>query len=745
MNTRHCGDCGMPLTPDGPCPTCRTAAQADVRGPSRRSRRRRVLLFGIAGLLPQRVLVLVTLLVGAGVLFAGNAGLPGPGVIPGWPGTSPDQASVRVAGPVGEPPLVKPGPDLGGGWTTPPNLNRFITIDGGSRVASDQYLVMLDGGSSKAAAQRIAAAVHGSVAGRVAYIDVWKISTAPAKDARTWYARRDRIATMVGVEAIAPVTLVEATGDLKTSQISPVTEYPAARAQAAPNCAPALDDPVYAGSHAKPYDMIGVRAAWEAYYASSIPKYPVQLGITDTALTLDSKNRIGWEFGRITFVGDAGVVTKPRAPTKDNPSKNGFHHADGVLGIIAADPTNGGIAGIASPLGESLMVTHTVLGGGAAAGPKAKWKAPDGTSYTDAELLNVIYQIEHGATIITGSWGPDTPSAANTADAAMWKKFFDKMAKDHPEVLFVYAAGNEQTALDGTNFYPAGIPAPNVFTVGNVTTGNKRVRSSNGLLPTVQGGEVTLGAPGDEAVWGVGADGKIRARYGGTSSATPMVSATAILMRAIDPDLTAAQIKQMIIDSAAIGDPEVGGKTLRVDLAVRKAIDAARAKRKLGPLTDSMIAAGRALCQISVTSHLAKRLDQPAGASEWSVGASLDTMPAPTTVVIVSGARPANWEQLISAAGQTVTWTVSVPKGGASATVTRLDNGFWASVRLKDSGTPIATPKPTSSPRASPNPTPRPTPRPTPGASSGSSAPDCSEPEPYFDPVWSLKCGNLGP
>jgi hypothetical protein len=47
-----------------------------------------------------------------------------------------------------------------------------------------------------------------------------------------------------GVEVIAPVSLVTT--------------------QAAPDCAPNLHNAVYAGDGAKPYDMIGVTAAWQA-------------------------------------------------------------------------------------------------------------------------------------------------------------------------------------------------------------------------------------------------------------------------------------------------------------------------------------------------------------------------------------------------------------------------------------------------------------------------------------------------
>ncbi len=663
-------------------------------------------------------LVLVALVgaavVGGAMLADGDRTL-GAGASAGPQGTDTGSGAI---GPVGETPAVPAGPDLGETWTTAPDPSTFVVLDDGTPVASGQYLVSLADGSSASDAGRIAATVGGDVAGHIAYLDLWKIAVEPTVDGDAWAGRLATLAAQPGVLLAAPVNLVVA--------------------QAGPDCAPALGDKVYAGNNAKPYDMIGVRSAWEAYYASGLPKSDVHLGMIDTALTHDPKGRIKWEFSNTTFIGEPATEASPRAATADDPSEDGFRHADGTLGLIAGDPSNGGIAGIASPLGSGLAVSHSVLGSGVEKGAPEKWESVDGYTYTDATLLNTIRQIESGATIINGSWGGASVTGQNAGAAAMWSKFYAKMAKDHPDVLFVFAAGNYGSPLDGTNYFPGGIPAANVITVGNVNTDGTRNETSN---ESGTGGEVTLGAPGNNAVWGKGVDGQVLAANGGTSSATPMVAATAALIRAVDPKLTAAEIKDLIAGSAGAGPADVGGRTLRSDLAVRKAIDGARAKAGLPPLTDEVIAASKQLCEVNVTGDMLRRLERPAGATEWSIKASLRNARGPTFLTLVlGGARPSNWRQAVAGSGQAVGWTVAATGAGTSIIVTRLDNGFWVKYTLRDPK-PAASPKPTAKPTARPKPTAKP--KPTPGV-------DCSHPPPgsktsikYIE--WSLHCQQIGP
>ena len=91
----------------------------------------------------------------------------------------------------------------------------------------------------------------------------------------------------------------------------------------------------------------------------------------------------------------------------------------------------------------------------------------------------------------------------------------------------------------------------------------------------------------------------------------------------------------------------------------------------------------------------------------------------------------------------TVTWAIEVGATGDTVTVTRLDNGYWTSIRVGDGdGASPTAPSPSmASPGGGPTPMPTPTSPPAPSATpAGSGAIDCSEQPPYYDPVWYLKC-----
>jgi hypothetical protein len=225
-----------------------------------------------------------------------------------------------------------------------------------------------------------------------------------------------------------------------------------------------------------------------------------------------------------------------------------------------------------------------------------------------------------------------------------------------------------------------------------------------------------------------------------------MVAGTAAVNRAIAPTMTAEEIKKMLADTAAPGDPNVGGKTLSMGSAVRETIDNMRAKQSspLPPLTDAEIAAGRQYCEINVTAALTQRLVQPVGSSRWEIRASVHAAKGPTTLSLVEGGlRPTNWRQPIQGSAQAVSWTILVPKEGATIVVSRQDNGYWVKYTVRDNGE--ATPSPEPSAPASPILGPTVEPPPTPAASPNGKCKISPPPGSLEYIKWQLECNGIPP
>ena len=221
-----------------------------------------------------------------------------------------------------------------------------------------------------------------------------------------------------------------------------------------------------------------------------------------------------------------------------------------------------------------------------------------------------------------------------------------------------------------------------------------------------------------------------------------MVTATAALVRAIDPSLTAAQVKDIITGSAATGDAQVGGKQLRSELAVRKAIDGARVKAKLpADRQDDRGGAERLLDHGHGLHHRAPR--EP-GRGDRVVGPCV--APPPRGRLAEPGRRRRPAHELAAArppGRRRGELEGPRPKAGVPIIVTRLDNGFWVKYTLLDDGRPTASPKasPTPTPKATPKPTARPKPTPTPADIGCSGPPPGVEPGTIAYVKWSLKCG----
>ena len=206
-------------------------------------------------------------------------------------------------------------------------------------------------------------------------------------------------------------------------------------------------------------------------------------------------------------------------------------HGTHCSGIIAAVRNNGiGMNGIADNV--RIMMVRAV---------------PDGDEH-DKDIANAIrYAVDNGAQVISMSFGKGYSPQKQWVDDAV------KYAQSK-DVLLVHAAGNDAKNNDSTFNYPnpyyqdkSGV-APNFITVGasgDPTNGGFTASFSNYGKKTVD-----VFAPGVN-IYSTIPVGDKYAKYSGTSMATPVVAGVAALILEYYPDLSARQIKQAILESAA--------------------------------------------------------------------------------------------------------------------------------------------------------------------------------------------------
>ncbi|WP_167611441.1 S8 family serine peptidase [Maribellus sediminis] len=114
--------------------------------------------------------------------------------------------------------------------------------------------------------------------------------------------------------------------------------------------------------------------------------------------------------------------------------------------------------------------------------------------------------------------------------------------KDAPDILFVVAAGNANNDVDFANDIPAGLTLPNLMKVGAVDMEGKETGFTTigkGVDVYSNGYEVESFIPGGET-----------RKYSGTSMASPQVVNLAAKLWAKNPDLSVAEVKNLIIKGA---------------------------------------------------------------------------------------------------------------------------------------------------------------------------------------------------
>ncbi|MBO6879300.1 S8 family serine peptidase [Winogradskyella sp.] len=209
------------------------------------------------------------------------------------------------------------------------------------------------------------------------------------------------------------------------------------------------------------------------------------------------------------------------------PVKKSESHGTHVAGIIAAERNNGkGANGVANNV--EIMALRTV---------------PNGDEYDKDVALAIRYAVDNGAKVINGSFGKSFSPHAD------WVREAIKYASDN-DVVFVHAAGNDSKDVDiEPNFPDDNVDYVEVsdtyIRVGSLTEkyGSKLVSGFSNYGKK----NVDVFAPGS-AIYSTMPENEYDFN-GGTSMAAPGVAGIAALIRSQYPNLTAAQVKQVILDS----------------------------------------------------------------------------------------------------------------------------------------------------------------------------------------------------
>src|SRR5438445_3874351 len=135
----------------------------------------------------------------------------------------------------------------------------------------------------------------------------------------------------------------------------------------------------------------------------------------------------------------------------------------------------------------------------------------------------------------------------------MFKDSFVGAVQDAPDILFVSAAGNANNDARFDEFIPASIDLPNTMTAGAVDeAGDEASFTSFGKVDVYANGyEVDSVLPGGDHL-----------SASGTSAASPQVTNLAAKLFAKYPQLTAVQVKKLIVDGS--DEKEITGRRIRL-------------------------------------------------------------------------------------------------------------------------------------------------------------------------------------
>lgn len=219
-------------------------------------------------------------------------------------------------------------------------------------------------------------------------------------------------------------------------------------------------------------------------------------------------------------------------------------HGTHVAGTIGAEGNNG--IGVAGVNWQTRIMPVKIFGG-------------NGKTNSAAILRGIEYAKKMGADITNNSWGGTQYSNA----------IQDAFAAN--PALHVCAAGNSSNDNDAMNHYPSGYELPNLISVAAISEMGRLASYSNYGATTVD-----IAAPGSNIVSTIPTNRSGRGRYqamNGTSMASPHVAGAAVLVKSQFPKASAAEVKEILMDSAqprtALKGKVATGGVLDVEKAIQ--------------------------------------------------------------------------------------------------------------------------------------------------------------------------------
>lgn len=243
----------------------------------------------------------------------------------------------------------------------------------------------------------------------------------------------------------------------------------------------------------------------------------------------DSQLRYGLDttFNPRTMIGDDATRSLSRPYGNRDVTGPDALHGTHVAGIIGAKRGSGDVQGIAPNV--EIMAIRTV---------------PDGDERDDDVANAIRYAADNGAHIINMSFGKGYSPKKAVVDSAV-------RYAESKGVLLVHAAGNDAENIDQEPSFPSPMLDASTRAANWIEVGASSWKGGSEIPATFSNygrTRVDIFAPGVDILSTV-TGGKTE-KQSGTSMAAPVVSGVAAMLMSYFPNLTAADVKGLLLESA---------------------------------------------------------------------------------------------------------------------------------------------------------------------------------------------------